>query len=456
MVRLAALAAKWSPKSRPLPDFAAVILLRNMEFHHLQTAQPSTLGRDANKAARVAPWAAGMMLVFMAGGFFLTKEALPVAPERVSIEALAASISSAWGREWKRPVRLKAVSAEAVQQKRCLILQRFISPASALLRQRAAVALGFRWDPPWQYAEALAGLTADLGAGCYDPELATFFYDASLKWEEEPQLRSRLVKSLASALVVQHFPAAVTGLRDSMDDDAATAAATAFAGEVAQIAAMCEMNLPQLRAADPGADNPATIPFYATPKYFREIVSFPGNAGMAWLSAQSTSWEDAANLPASTASVIHGSKIPPKVVAWPASDTAAAPAFQNVLGEFGILMLLKSQIEQSEAVRAATGWAGDRYGFFPGKAESSDSLLWRSEWLTGEDAREFAQALRRAWLTRVGWSDSPPDSGVFSLTINGQALRIEQRPGATAVTACRAPDTAAAQALCSFFDPPLS
>lgn len=79
---------------------------------------------------------------------------------------------------------------------------------------------------------------------------------------------------------------------------------------------------------------------------------------------------------------------------------------RDTLGEFAISALLGMFIEnKQEAVRAASGWGGDRLIVLksPHKDRNKEfTVLWRTAWDTDTDAEEFYESYRRALARRYG------------------------------------------------------
>ncbi len=66
----------------------------------------------------------------------------------------------------------------------------------------------------------------------------------------------------------------------------------------------------------------------------------------------------------------------------------------DVLGEFRIRSYLASHISPSAAEVAAAGWGGDRYVLYENVEDVRDIFVWKIEWDSAEDARQFVLAHR--------------------------------------------------------------
>jgi hypothetical protein len=102
------------------------------------------------------------------------------------------------------------------------------------------------------------------------------------------------------------------------------------------------------------------------------------------------------------------------------------------LGEIGVRGLLMAGISDKDAVRAASGWGGDRAYLFE-KAGSTPLFVWKTVWDKPTDAEEFFDAynaLRRHNST----SASAP-------TLTNGAAQMTWREGGRITIARRAGDT---------------
>jgi hypothetical protein len=96
---------------------------------------------------------------------------------------------------------------------------------------------------------------------------------------------------------------------------------------------------------------------------------------------------------------------------------------EGTLGE----LLLRTLVEPG-AEAAAEGWGGDTYRLY--EASSRTLLVWRSEWDSPRDAREFADALRARFARRA--TREPARDG-FELFRNGSGFLFAIRAEADAV-----------------------
>jgi len=112
--------------------------------------------------------------------------------------------------------------------------------------------------------------------------------------------------------------------------------------------------------------------------------------------------------PESTEQVLHPEKfLPPR-------DSPREPAITEILppetwkiltgntvGELGVRSLFEQYLCGAEAARIAAGWGGDLFQLYEHKQEGKLAVVWATAWDTEEDARQFADGLRRAFLSAV-------------------------------------------------------
>jgi hypothetical protein len=66
----------------------------------------------------------------------------------------------------------------------------------------------------------------------------------------------------------------------------------------------------------------------------------------------------------------------------------------DILREFRIRSYLASHISPSAAEAASAGWGGDRYALYENEEDGCDIFVWKIEWDSAEDARQFVLAHR--------------------------------------------------------------
>ena len=239
------------------------------------------------------------------------------------------------------------------------------------------------------------------------------FKDASL---EKMENRVILAHELTHALQDQHFQLSRLPLDVKDDDDRAFAAAALIEGEATVV--MTEFMLKNFSVGD----LQGTIASMFTqnmeelaeaPPYLREMLLFPYLKGQEFamiLQARggfpriSEAYED---VPESTAQILHPEKYlaeprerPLRIRFMGGTASGEAPIVRNTVGEIGIQLLFAQWVDEATAKTIADGWRGDRYAAF----DSGDavSIVWKSEWRSENDAREFAKGLWSYVSSRYG------------------------------------------------------
>jgi hypothetical protein len=137
----------------------------------------------------------------------------------------------------------------------------------------------------------------------------------------------------------------------------------------------------------------------------RERLLFPYREGMLFVSdvyrAGGFPLVDKiyASPPTSTAQVLHPEKYlaneQPRKIADPKPPPGYSPAVVDTLGELDTRILLSRCLDPGVAAKAASGWAGARFGVFVGP-ERNLAVAWVSAWDSDQDARELEDALRQS------------------------------------------------------------
>ncbi|MBI5397497.1 MAG: hypothetical protein HZA91_19535 [Verrucomicrobia bacterium] len=141
------------------------------------------------------------------------------------------------------------------------------------------------------------------------------------------------------------------------------------------------------------------------PRYFRESLLFPYQEGMTFLAHLESHGGPAAvaeafrKPPTSTSQILHPERFHPRREEPLPVEPAAEPSpkwrllTKNVVGEFGVTVLLREFGHSSRAAAIAAGWRGDRYVTYD-TGDGNAILWWRSVWSSGNAARKFADAYK--------------------------------------------------------------
>ncbi len=179
------------------------------------------------------------------------------------------------------------------------------------------------------------------------------------------------------------------------------------------------------------------------PRYFRDMLLFPYQEGRAFIEELQRIGGPALvdrafqKPPTSTAQILHPEKFYPKrqEPAPAEPEVKTEPGWRrlesNVVGEFGVIVLLRQYGHETDAAAIAEGWRGDRYAAF--EAAGGDGwLFWRSIWASEAAAKRFANAYRDV-VTRRNVRRQP--AVTLELKQNGSRVDVALRtPPATSET----------------------
>ncbi len=293
------------------------------------------------------------------------------------------------------------------------------------------------------------------------------FEDATL---ENAQNRVVLAHELTHALQDQHFNLSNLPLEIKDNDDRAMAASALVEGEATLVMSDYMMHNLSLQALKDNISMSLTQnmdQLRQAPRYLRETLVFPYLRGQEFCSALLEQGGYAAiskayaRLPESSAQILHPESYlanPPvtaQALVWPAEALAAAkPAVQNVLGEFGLRLLLeeavagaKSDLSTSDAEHIASGWRGDHYLYF----NQGDILLWKTAWSTESAANRFLEAERGFLLKR--YKPAAPHDSDGALGMDAPRFVRLYRATDNTVWLIDAADAEAAQRVQKLFSP---
>ncbi len=364
--------------------------------------------------------------------------------------------------KYKNTPEFTRVTLDEIEKRQRDVLAKRFPEDKARARERAARAVGYVWDPQYKLVDALTGLTMEQSGGIYDAATNTLALDKEADFEARPDLKGRFVLELARVLAAQNFDLTKLPLADDTNDDATLAVAALVIGDA--VTAKIQYGVADMLNNDYSrAQQPAAAAFYAAPIFLRERFLFPYMMGdyFAQTIHQQSGFKslDAAYArpPQSSTEILHPElyqatpPFQPAAVALPSAPVnGQAPLFENVLGEFGTLLLLKSQTREEVALQASDGWQGDRYVVYPGDEKKGDHAVWRSVWRTEVDAKDFAAAIRTMLLHRYAVPESPAQTladGSFAVNDAARVIRIRTAVDKKTVTVINATDTAFADAL---------
>ena len=179
------------------------------------------------------------------------------------------------------------------------------------------------------------------------------------------------------------------------------------------------------------------------PAAVTDSLIFPYVAGPRFVAAlyRSGGWEavDRAfgNPPQSTEQILHPDKYfteeAPLAVALPELAAALGEGWESkqddVVGEFGVILLLQTALEEAAVQQAAEGWGGDRYAYYAGP-DGAEIIVMLAAWDSEDDADEFFEGYAEL-LYGLGAADIAEESGAVSGVLRGAAHTILMTGGET-------------------------
>ncbi|MFN0129357.1 MAG: hypothetical protein ACKV19_22045 [Verrucomicrobiales bacterium] len=381
----------------------------------------------------------------------------------ISPESLVRDVELIRELKFDPPPTFVRVPVTELEAKIRTALRARLTDEQAASQARAARAIGLTQEE-FDTIDALTGLILEQAGGHFEPTTHELFIDEAADFEKRPDLKGKLVKEIAVALLQQHHPGIGLDPLHPLNNDQAAAARAFMLGDA--VATKIHFGVVDALNNDYGRSQPAVLPaaFSAAPLYLRQLFLFPYMMGSSF--AQELSQNDGPKsldriydrLPTSTTEVLHPELytasppfVPESVLYDDVFVRDAAPYADNVLGEFALYILFKARLPEDQAFEAAKGWLGDRYVCYPGaEGPAGDHVHWRTLWQTEQDAADFLKAARTVWLHRYAIPSNPryelPD-GSTVVDDPTRQIRLRLGPDKKSVTLVDSPEAAWADAL---------
>jgi hypothetical protein len=302
------------------------------------------------------------------------------------------------------------------------------------------------------YLEFILKLLTEQVGGYYDPDKKTLYIASWVPLEEQKPI---MVHELTHALQDQHFD--IKGIlekhRNLENDDLVLAHQALFEGDgmVLMLQYILEplerhfSELPDLAfimRSQMSITQSQFEVFGSAPEYVKEMLLFPYGYGAAFLQQvwkQDPSWESVNNiysdLPASTEQIMHPEKYfadrdDPVSVAAGAHAAALGEgwnvAYENVLGEFSLGLLLSLHLTGERARKSAAGWDGDQVLLLENET-GENAVLISTVWDSEDAAERFFNAMDE-WFRRrfPGTLRSDASPAGFSIAGDGEFHTIRR------------------------------
>ena len=309
-------------------------------------------------------------------------------------------IETAVGLKFKTPPKVETRSRAQV---RAFVAQEFLNPEAQ--KDLAGVEASYKRfgmiPDTLQLQKFMIDLLEEQIVGYYDPKTKVLYVvDGSPREAVNITVTHELVHALQDQYISLDSIQNIHG-----QNDRSSAAQAIFEGQAVyeQIAASLggtnvAINLPGGwdRIRDMIRENQSSMPiFAAAPLVIQETLIFPYLSGAEFVRnfkdrrAGQNLYDD---IPVSTEQVLHpvayfARRDPPTGVEL-GSLVAGTKVYENTLGEFETRLFIYEHLgDQNEAVRAATGWDGDRYVLF--NTAGGEGLAWVTVWDSAVEAGEF-------------------------------------------------------------------
>jgi hypothetical protein len=302
------------------------------------------------------------------------------------------------------------------------------------------------------YASFAIKLLSEQAGGYYDPA-TKFLYIAA--WLPADQQRPAMIHELTHALQDQYYDldSMIKRDRKARNDDSVLAHMAIAEGDATAVmlnyvlepVGRSYTELPDIvfiMQAQLSLMNDQFEVLKSAPEYLKQTLVFPYSYGAAFMQkvrAHNEPWSVVdkiySDLPSSTEQIIHPEKYlgerdnpKPVEVADPATKLGKEwkAVYKNVLGEFGLSLLLQLNLAEEVAKRAATGWGGDQLILVEDGGGRS-AVFVETAWDTQEAADRFFGALS-TWLQRrypLAKKTGESENG-FALVSGGEYRSIQR------------------------------
>jgi hypothetical protein len=322
-------------------------------------------------------------------------------------------IEKATGLKFKKPPKVEVRTKEQVRD---FLIKKFdeATPAAEIKGEEAAYKLFGMLPESMDLRKFYLAVLTEQVVGYYDPATKVLYV---VNGTDDKMVGITITHELVHALQDQYVNLDSIQKQTS-DNDRASAAQAIIEGqamyEQMSIMAGGKSNI-ALSVGGRDAmrqmirDAQSSQPVFATaPMVIQESLLFPYLTGADFVQRFKQLRDTSnifANMPRSTEQLLHTDAYFGKTPDEPSEVVLPAPrgvtkVYENDLGEFGVRLLLFSQLKDEQTTaRAATGWDGDRYVVV--QNGSGKGIVWASVWDSTIGAAQFSDALIRATSRNV-------------------------------------------------------
>ncbi len=313
-------------------------------------------------------------------------------------------IENALGVKYKTPPKIELRSRDQVRE---FLLQKLREPEiqKQMANQEATYKLLGMLPDTMHLADFFVKVLTEQIIGYYDPKTKVLYV---VNGAPEEYVGITIMHELVHALQDQYVN--LDSLEHISGDDDRAAAVQAviegqatyeqayiMAGGSGNLAAQMPGGWENMRSTIREAQQTQPV-FSSAPMVIQETLLFPyinGSDFVRRFKAREPKKFPLYDLPVSTEQVMHNDaffgkkRVVPDVVQLP---SVPGTLDQNDFGEFGTrLFIYRHTGDQDQSIRAAAGWAGDRYLLV--KTPRGNALVWATVWATPGDAAEFMSAM---------------------------------------------------------------
>lgn len=353
------------------------------------------------------------------------------------------------------PVPTRTGSIGEVEALALRTLSQWQDPERAQLLSGALAALG--WIPePVDLLPLKAALLARATGAWLDEESGTLVLvepDSPEGQSVDPAL------GVALAHLLREFGGILLGDAIGLSTDERLGREALLFGDASLTRLLWELQQPvqpepanRLPASDP--DHPLNqVPL---PAFLRELVMFPMRSGMEFAqslhSAGGFPQLDSAysRPPISCAEVLETEKYlrgSPRIGAFssgPAEVRGTKPYWDDELGQFGCLSILRFHNEANPSLDGSAGWVADRLLVYPTEGEGRDHACWQTRWRDSKSMESFLKAMSQVLGEQYGMDLG---TGPLRFEKDGRFVRLLPDPARTRVVLIDAGDFSWAEAL---------
>lgn len=340
-----------------------------------------------------------------------------------------------------RPVKSGTKTRTQIEQIVLKNLEQTNAPGSIKAEELLMKKLGLV-PKDFDYRLLIKNLLTEQIAGFYDPKTKEFFLADWLSLDAQKPV---MIHELTHVLQDQHFDLLRFEKWSKNESDSRLAISALIEGDAVGSMTQYMIRNPLTALKSMALENNSSSEFNNAPRVLRESFIFPYRQGSEFAarlyskggwSLVSSAYK---NLPQSTEHILHVEKYlageKPVKIELPNLSSELGEDWKqvvnNVNGEWGYFQFLADFVSGSEeAIKAVSGWGGDRYTVYINKKDEVVFLA-RTAWDSEKDAQEFFDAYTKRTNNRYGIQNQTNNlsqgilQGAFWKTNEGQVILLK-------------------------------